>query len=303
MVLGSAIRHLITVDKRNIFLAALFDKTVFVWSTVTGEKIAEFDTILDFGGKRLALGNLKDVFIAGAYTRYGVACYGLTDGNKIWHRNDLKGVQTIRISPDDKTVFCGFSDKAGHLIDLDSGTTIEKLRSVRDIYFDTYENWFVYDGLPDRNPEHYRMPYQAEVFDSKGHKRAIVPTCSLFDVAFSPNRIVTSGEGLNFISRQEPDKTIIYNPPADSYIQCITYYPNIDVYFGIQYNYRKLERCQLLKFDLPLDKPTIIAEVERSIYVFCDYGRHLISHKGQYINTTTGLVEKTFNFPQKEYEK
>lgn len=291
MVIGSAIRDLATSDKRDLFLAAAFEKTIYVWNIATGKRIAEFDTIMDFGGKRLALSNLKDVFIAGAYTRYGVACYRLTNGERLWHRKDLKGVQTIRITPDDKVVFCGFSDKPGQLLDLDNGNTLQKLRSVRDVFYDSYQGWFVYD----------RHPYQVEVFNALGNKQAVIPNCSLFDVAFSPDFVALSLGEVRFIPRHDLSQTVLYRSPEHSYIQRIAYSPKANVFFGLQYYTHKRVSSLLLRFDLSLEEPRVVTKVVRGDYAFCDNGNYLITSDGQYINTITGVVEKKFEFPQTEY--
>jgi hypothetical protein len=303
MRIGSAIQDLATSEKRNdVFLAALSKKTVYVWNTAISEMVAEFDTIMDFGGQRLALANSRDIFIAGAYTRYGIACYDLVDGQILWHRKDLKGVQKIRISPDDKTVFCGFSDKPGHFLDLDTGTTLEKLRSVKDIFFDTIQGWVMHYGLPDRNKERPDHPYQAEVYDSQRQKQITVSEGYFFNAAFSPSHVAVADGDLLFISRQDPDKKIIYRPPAKYRIHDVTYTPKTGVFLGVQHNYENYVASTLLRFDLSLDEPITVAEINRSEkYAFCDLGQHLITSEGQYINTITGIIEKELVFPQREY--
>lgn len=318
MIMGSAIRHLATSNRRDIFLAALFEKTVYVWSIATGIKVAEFSTILDYGGRRLALGNAKDVFIAGAYSRNGVACYRLTNGEMIWHRKDLKGVQVVCISPNDKMVFCGFSDKPGHILDMDSGATLQRLKSVRDLFFDPYQGWFVHDELPNRTPQHSSLDYQTEVFDSKGCKAAIIPRCQLYDAAFSPGHVALSIGGINlvshndhkiinytndihFVSRHDHNKIIIYRSPETSYVLHLAYCPNAEAFYGIGYN-RLSRPSLLLRFDHSLEKTAIVTEIVRSDYAFCNGGEHLITSDGQLINTIAGTIEKEFDFPQTEYQ-
>jgi hypothetical protein len=56
----SAIRHLAITDKSSIVAAALFKKTVQIWSWRTGQQLGEFQTMLDFGGRRLALNPVMD---------------------------------------------------------------------------------------------------------------------------------------------------------------------------------------------------------------------------------------------------
>lgn len=296
MIIGSAIFDLATSDRRDVFLATLFENTVYTWSIATGKKIAEFNTIMDTGGRRLALANSKDVFVAGAYYRYGVACYQLTNGKKLWHRNDLKGVQVIKISPDDTTVFCGFSDKSGVFISLDTGVTIEKVRGLRDIYYDTYNSWIAYD---------YEVSRRIQIKDINGKRKIEIGrrTFAILDMAFSLGYIGINEAGgpARFILKEDPDKTIYYRPPKGKHIIRIAYSEEADSFFGVQDNCEKRTKSILLRFDLSLDEPSIVTKVERSNYAFCDKGRHLITSHGQYINTLNGMVEKEFDFPQKEY--
>jgi hypothetical protein len=304
MRIGSAIKDLATSDKRNdIFLASLSAKTIYVWDIAKAEVVKEVTTIMDFGGQRLALANSKDILVAGAYTRYGIASYNLIDGQILWHRKDLKGVQIIHIFPDDKAVFCGFSDKPGHLLDLDTGKTIGKLRSVRNIFFDLIQGWYVYDGLPDMNWVYPWYPYQAEIYNSQGKKQITIKQCSIFNVAFSLSYVAIADTlVLRFISRKDPDKVIIYNPPHGKSIRGLVYAPKYNVFIGVQKDYENHGPSVLISFDTSLDKPRIITEIKHSEeYAFCDYGQHLINSEGQYINTYTGEIERNFNFPQREY--
>ena len=302
MVMKSAIRHLATSDRRDIFLSALFEKTVLVWNAKTGEKLAELDTVLDFGGERLSVASSKDTFVAGAYTRHGVACYRL-NGETLWHRKDLKGVQTIRISPQDKSVFCGFSDKPGHILDFETGETIERLRGVRAITYDNYEHCYVLDTDTQKNDVNKRL----EVVDVTGHSIMDIKreTFAVMDFAFSPTHIAITecGGPVRFIPRKEPDKVVWYRPPKGKHVLRLAYSPKWELFFGVQYdyienNYNKPTPSELLRFDLSLTEPTIITEFfEGWVYRFSDFGEHIITSEGLYINTLNGQVERKFAFP------
>jgi hypothetical protein len=45
-----------------------------------------FETVLDFGGKGLALTPDGSACIAGAYRAQGIACYAAADGRMLWQR-------------------------------------------------------------------------------------------------------------------------------------------------------------------------------------------------------------------------
>ena len=134
------------------------------------------------------------------------------------------------------------------------------LRSVREIFFDSYQDWSVHGGLPDRNPENYKLPYQSVIFDSKGRKQAVIPKCNLLDVAFSPDYVAICTGDIHFISRLDSDKRILYRAQDDSHTISIAYSPKVDAFFGIQYNTRKRVSSLLLKFDVSLDEPVVITK-------------------------------------------
>lgn len=97
----SAFRQLATAIARDDLIATASleprvdgttDGSVQVWSLERQALESDFDTVLDFGGQRLALCTTLDqlVVIAGAYERHGICGYNARTGERIWQRKDLK---------------------------------------------------------------------------------------------------------------------------------------------------------------------------------------------------------------------
>lgn len=80
----TGIRHIAPAAASDrLFLTADFERRVRVWSFAERSLIAELDTVLDFGGRRLALcGAETPIVVAGAWERYGICGYA-PDGSRL----------------------------------------------------------------------------------------------------------------------------------------------------------------------------------------------------------------------------
>ncbi len=122
----SAIRHLSVSDESGIIVAALFEETVQIWSWKTGQQIGEFQTMLDFGGRRLALSPDGRKCIVGAWGRKGrgaggLAAYSVPDGRLLWNRDEIKRIQNVRISGSGQEIYCGVEGSSAYIIEAATG--------------------------------------------------------------------------------------------------------------------------------------------------------------------------------------
>jgi hypothetical protein len=95
------IRHIAThawSDAR--FLTAEFEHHVRLWSLADWSLVAELDTVLDFGGQRLALCETREspVIVAGAWERDGICAYA-PDGTRLWHARTSESPSTSHQPP------------------------------------------------------------------------------------------------------------------------------------------------------------------------------------------------------------
>ena len=121
----NAIRHIAVSREGDLFATGAFERIVTVWSYPERRKIAELETHMDFGGRRLAIvGGTRPRLLAGAYHRYGIACYDPLAGSRLWERRDLKRVQTVSACGETRVCVVGLDSRPAHALDIDTGHTI-----------------------------------------------------------------------------------------------------------------------------------------------------------------------------------
>ena len=91
------IRHIATSFGGSRIAIAEFENHVQIFDHGNFELIAEFDTILDFGGNRLLISEDGQYCICGSWARHGIIGYDANTGEQIWQRKDLKKVQNIQL--------------------------------------------------------------------------------------------------------------------------------------------------------------------------------------------------------------
>src|SRR4030065_944327 len=118
--LSSPVCH-IAPSRREIVATAQFERTVSIWDLKQHVKLAEFDTILDYGGQRLILDHEGRFCITAAYHVHGIACYNARDGGVVWQHKNLKKAQILTVSRNGELVFCGFDEKSCVVLEINSG--------------------------------------------------------------------------------------------------------------------------------------------------------------------------------------
>jgi hypothetical protein len=122
------------LESADLFATAEFDGRVTVWSVAAQKPIATFDTVCEFGGKRLAVvDGDPPIVVAGAWARHGVCAYEATSGRMLWQRRDLRQVQTLSALPSGR-VGVGFERRVFHVLAASSGETLTTIRGVYDLY-------------------------------------------------------------------------------------------------------------------------------------------------------------------------
>jgi len=122
------------ISGSDLFVTAEFERWVSVYSLADRRRISRFETIMDFGGQRLALiGRDRTIVVTAAYTRYGVAAYDALTGERIWHRKDLKRAHWLAPLAEGSAVAVGFDNKPLHVLDGQTGETVDRWRGVRKV--------------------------------------------------------------------------------------------------------------------------------------------------------------------------
>lgn len=140
------IRHISTSFSGHIIALAEFETQVQIFDIDTFKVISEFKTVLSFGGQRIAINEIGNICVCGAWAKYGICGYNTNSGNLIWQRKDLKKVQNLQIlRSDPKVLFASFAREASRLIDFETGADIDKIPNTINYYQSKFEAIDVFD--------------------------------------------------------------------------------------------------------------------------------------------------------------
>ncbi len=234
-----AIRHLATSWSGVIAALAEFEHRVHVVDLTTGIHLSTFNTILDFGGRRLSITSDGTNVVAAAYHVEGIAAYSTADGTEIWRRKDLKKAQHIRFSLDDDKIFCGFERKTFAVLRRATGKTITTMRGVKDIWESPFESIRLLE----------KLTLVLETNDSR--KLASIPraTFAVLSAAFAPGLVcVSESTGpvrcLDTSSGQERWRLAI----PDQHFLEVAYNENAASFVGVCWPYQRGGPHRLIRF-------------------------------------------------------
>lgn len=286
------VRHIATSWEGHRVAVAECDRRVAVWDVVSAEKVSEFDTVLDFGGTRLAITQDGERVIAGAYHRYGIACYDASTGVQLWQRKDLKKVQYVGLSHSGVQVYCGFERRAGRVLDLETGADLEVLHGVASVTESPF------NGM--RFIERKAGTAQLRSATNKRLGKVERTTFAFLSVAFTPNYLVTSESTgpircFDLLGAQEMWRVM---PPYATHAMYLGYDIEAELCQAITWSYSLGGRSTLLTFD-----PTTgafkggVGLPESPVFGFCLRGTRLLAWDGSFISAESGEVISRFEFP------
>lgn len=168
-----------------------FETTVLIFDLLQKQVLTGFDTILDFGGQRLAISEDGQICICGAWERYGICAYDTTSGKLLWQRKDLKKPQYLRnLRADARYLFVNLEYGASRIIDIQTGEDIARLPSVNSRFDSPYHPFTLL--VRSRSLELLNLQ-TAQRVASIARK-----DWHVFDVAFTPASIlIADGRSLN----------------------------------------------------------------------------------------------------------
>lgn len=291
---GSAIRHLASSWSGKFLAAAEFKSAVSVWSLETLKKLAQFDTILDFGGHRLAIGADGSRCVAGAYQVHGIACYDAQSGEKIWQRKDLKKVQTISISPGQSEVVCGFADGPLQILRIRDGKTLQKIRGCSDLQISPLEPVQMVD----------KAKPQLQTLDASTFARIERESFAILSVAFGHGAVAISeatGPVRCFETTTGRNLWRYKGPPGTHALE-LGYHFQLRRFLAVERPYEKGGIKTLLLLDAQTGKVEAKRPLDESATeTFCSAGARLVSSDGWMIDSATGRLVGQFDFPLREY--
>ncbi len=227
------IRHIATSFNGKNVAFAEFTKTVQILDIEKNNVISDFETILDFGGRRIIISEDGNICVCGCWERYGICGYDTKSGKKIWERNDLKKVQIMQLIRFNSNIFfANFEDKSSELIEINSGKTKEKIRGGIKGY---YESKFHSVNVMDYNAK-------INVIDRDMNKKLFSISRQSFatlDISFSYDSILISESGSPLSCYDISNGKLLWRTKEidGEHFLRLSYNEKINLYVGISWQY------------------------------------------------------------------
>lgn len=262
------------------------DGSVQVWSIAEQAPRARFDTILDFGGRRLALcaSQHRTVVVAGAWERHGICGYDASTGERLWQRNDLKKVQSL--SPTDSAgVAACFDTRSMHVLDAVSGATVATVRGVRRFWQSPYQ--------PIGAAEVLGHVALIDSGDWTARERVPVAGFALLDAAFAPDALLVS----NTVDGHSAEACSVYclsltgqllwerQTPAETNVPWLGWDAEADEWLGIRHNVERREPEMLMRWTRDGE---LVSHVPLGLigeYAIMPGGKLLVTGRGDVMDT------------------
>jgi hypothetical protein len=288
-VAESRIRHLASAHEAPVVAAGEFERVVSIWSVAERREVSRFDTVLSFGGRRLALSPAADLCIAAAYHVHGVVCYDAVTGGLVWSRRDLKKAQVLKVSRTSEQVFCGFDDRAFMALDLRSGVERARHRGVREIHESPH--------APLRLVEKHNL----EIRDGEWRKLAQIErrTFATLAAAFSPSHLAISesGGGVSFVRLSDFVVASSYTPPAGSHVLELAYSVDAQTFVGVEWPFAAGGPKRLLRIDCESGTAMSVAILgSPAKSVFLGNGAELLTSDGVLFSMISGEAIGALDF-------
>lgn len=293
---ASAIRHIAPSSHDDMVAVALFEHVVSLWDLTTGLQISEFETILDFGGARLALSQEESACLAAAYNVHGLACYDTPSGRLRWHRKDLKKIQQIAVTPDGSSAYCCFDEGPCQVISISTGDTTESIRSVRGVWVDSRGDFQLRESrkLAVANRD------KKEVF------RFAPESFGVLDAAMSKTHLAISeaGADVRVFDLSNGQQVVRHAQPENHHVLKLASSPDGPYFYGVQWKYSSGGPKLLFRFSQDSPEQQLIRDLGQTAEIaFCRGGGFLLTSEGEVVDCNSGDTVMRLPFPQKEYPK
>ena len=273
-----SVRHLVAAERAARVALGQFERTVEVWDLRPVRRIAKFETVLDFGGRRLVLSDGGDVLVAAAYHRFGVAAYAADTGMLLWHRRDIKRAQCLSVSHSSSVVYVGVERGPCLALSLDDGTQARQLRGVRAVVESPYDSLVLLDQT---------RPIVAVGSELECLFPVERTTFAFLATAFSPTHITISeaGGSVRCIALDTGHVAWTYAPPNGVHCLQLAYSEDLIAFVGVLWSFVKGGEKELVVFDGAGGLHNIIRRIKGSAEeCFCDGNSGLLTSDRTLIN-------------------
>jgi outer membrane protein assembly factor BamB len=289
----SAIRHLATSRSGKVVAAARFESTVSIWNLETQTKQSEFETILDFGGTRLAIDAEGKRCVAGAYHIHGIACYRADTGAVLWQRKDLKKVQRIAILPSQSEIACGFEGGLLQILSMRNGKTLQKVRGCRQLHVSPFEPVQLAD----------KAQLTLETLDGSLIRRFGRESFATLSVVFGHGAVAVSEAAGPTRCFETISGELLWRYAAPKGRHSLNLGYNVEQrrFLGLEWPFQRGDTMTLLVFTPDGNVETRFPLGASILQEFCVDGTRLLSSSGWLLDTATGKVAAHLDFPMMDY--
>jgi hypothetical protein len=237
----SAIRQIASAGGAARIALGQFEKTVSVWNLEPPRRVATFDTILDFGGQRLALSEDGATVVAAAFDFEGVAAYDASTGKLRWQRRDIEHPQVVSVSHATAAIYVGVEDGPCSVLALENGETLAQIPGVRQVV-ESPHGPLVF--LDEARP-HVAGLDRTRLFSIERG------TFAFLAIAFAPSRLAVSESGGPVTCFEIPSGDICWRfvPPQGTHCLELSYLPGNDQFAGVLWPFASGGVKELVTFD------------------------------------------------------
>ncbi len=285
------IRQISTSYDGLLIAAAEFERRVQIWNIESQKRVAQLDTTLDYGGKRLAISRDGSHCAIGAYHVHGIAMYDIRTAMETWRRKDLKKIQSIRFSKDGQSLLCGFDRMSFQSLNSKTGKSRRSIPGTSDMFESIYEDRIIVD----------RKRRDFQLIDSENRSIATVPrtTFAALDFAFGPQKlcITESGGSIRCFETVKGQQIWEHNPGIGVHALHLTFNEAAQMFAAVVWPYEKGGHHRLVT--LNQDQGEVIREIvitDAHEFAFCDKGSVLLTSDGKIRSSATGEVKGALDF-------
>ncbi len=305
----SSVRQLATSDGGSLVAAAEATQRVHIFDLESYSRVAAFETILDFGGRRLALAADGRYCAAGAYIAQGVAVYDAISGRLVWQRKNLKKVQRVQFRKDGSALLASVEGGPTYILDAQTGVTRGTLPKVTDLQQSPFSStqlacssgWYVLRSESGESKIDLRAP-------GNFCQAAFTPRSVVLE-ALEPTGVVVAGarpspqEQLHVIvscSLADGQSRWRHLLPPGTNIQRLGFAEEAGEVIAVVWSFVSGDDKRLIRLDMdsgsvrheqPLRGPPYATE-------FANRGRLLVTSDGDVINIADGIVAGRLSFPR-----
>lgn len=290
---GSAIRHLAAAGSARRIAAALFEHTIQIWDLHSGEQVQQFESVLSFGGRRLAMSPTGERCVAAAWAkgkRGGVACYDATTGSVLWHRTDIRQTRRVRFAPSGEVVWCGVDeDGCVHELSAASGATLQRYRGLEDV-------------IPSAYSKHLLLCAGELVVT--GGKEFCIPrlTFGLLDAVFSPDAVCVSEAGgpVRCFDCFTGEERWRYDPLGSMHVLTMAHRIADGHFYGVEWGTSGTSRILVRFSDVTGRREEVCSLIRSCEEEFCDAGNVVVTSAGEVKEVAGGETIQRLAFPERE---